>query len=433
MGHARLAAAVIAALLALPAAAQAATVSLTPGDEEEPPTLTYDAGAGEQNKLEVKVTGASAEVNDPGADSIVVGQNCQAQGAKKATCSLPSATARILRVVATLRDGNDTSDLSGASGDIDGGPGNDNLRGGELVDVLRGAGGGDTLRGMAGGDTLSDGDTTGSANKDTLDGGADADFVEYSARTATVTVDLADNAGDGEQGENDDISNVENVTGGQAADTIRGDAGTNILQGLAGDDTVDGRAGNDYLGGSDGGDTLVGGPGTDDLESGNGDDTLRLDNPIGEYDRLITCGAGKDTLVGLTAKPSIAISCEVGDLGFTFVIGLKPKKVTRTDVTLKIPCPDLYRASGRCKGSVVVEPTGAYARSEAVRKQQRYGARSFEIEGSSEKVRIPLNAAGRRQLRKSAFKLQFTINLKESATKTKRRFEWTSYLVRSFL
>ena len=430
--HARIAAAAVAAaFLALPAAASAATVTLVPASDEQPSILTYDAAAGESNKLDITVNGSTAEIADPGAGSITPGQNCAANGPKKATCTLPGG-ANIQEVVAELGDGNDTADVSGASTDLTGGTGDDTLRGGALRDILRGGGGTDTLRGNAGTDTLVDGDVSGSADRDTLDGGADNDFVSYD-RTAPVIVDLADNAGDGETGEDDRLTDVENVSGGRGNDTLRGDAGPNVLQGGEGDDTAEGREGDDYLGGFTGNDTLSGGPGRDDIEAGAGDDTLRLDNPAGTYDRLLTCGDGRDTIAGLAAAPSVAITCELGDFGFSFVTGLKPKKVTRRSVTLKIPCPEPYRRDGRCKGSVIVEPTGAYRRSAADRKKQRYGARSFSLGAKGAKVTIPLNAAGRRQLRKSAFKLQFTINLKETDTRTKRRFEWTSYLVRSFL
>ena len=431
--HARLAAAIAAAaLFIVPATAQASTVSLSPGGGDEAPTLTYTAVAGEANKLDVKVTGSTAEVNDAGAN-ITPGQGCVSVNAKKATCSLQSATAKILLVSATLLDGNDTSDLTGADGDVDGGTGNDTLRGGPTRDILRGGGGNDDLRGGAGADTLSDGDTTGAANKDDIDGGTDVDFVDYSARTAPVIVDLASGPGDGEAGENENLKGIENVTGGSANDSIRGDENPNVLQGFIGDDTADGRGGNDYLGGSAGKDTLIGAAGVDDLESGDGDDTLRLDNPAGEYDRLITCGDGKDTIVGITAAPSVSINCEIGDFGFGFVSGLKPKKVGTKEVTVKIPCPDAYRKDGACKGSIVVEPKSAYNKSEADRKAQRFGAAKFKITGSSAKVKITLNSKGQKELKKSAFKLQFGVNLKETATNTKRRFEWTSYLVRAFL
>jgi hypothetical protein len=430
-----IAAALAAAAVAVPASASASTVMLAPGDEETATIIEYRATGGEANKLDVTVAadGRTAEVSDAGAGAITPGANCAAQNAKKVTCTAPPGAPRILQVDAELQDGNDTFDVAGAGSAVDGGVGNDTLRGGELADLMRGGTGTDTLRGNAGPDTLFDGDVPGqSVNKDTLDGGADVDFVAYSDRTAGVTVDLTAASGNGEPGENDEIEGIENVSGGHGDDIIRGDAGPNILQGADGNDTVEARDGNDVVFTSTGNDTIVGGAGVDDLESGEGDDTIRLENPVGQYDRLITCGTGKDTIVGLAGKPSVSIECELGDFGFGFVTGLKPKKVTTEIVTLKIPCPDAFKRDGACKGSVIVEPTGAYARSDADRKKQRYGAKEFRITKTT-KVSIRLNAAGRKQLRKSAFKLQFTINLKETATSTKRRFEWTSYLVRSFL
>ena len=427
--------ALVAALLVLPAFASASTVKLEPGGDEEPTLITYTAAMGEANKVDITVAadGRTAEINDPGADSVVPGTNCAAQNAKRVTCTVPANAPRVGLVTADLLEGNDTFDLAGAPSSVDGGAGNDDLRGGELTDIFRGGTGTDDLRGNAGNDTLFDTDVSGqSVNKDTFNGGLGTDAVTYSDRAAGVTVDLANPSGDGEPGENDDLEGIENVSGGNGADTIRGDGNVNILSGGNGDDTVDGRDANDIVHGGTGNDQLIGGAGTDDIEAEEGDDVLRLENPAGQYDRLLTCGDGKDTIVGLAGKPSVSINCEVGDFGFGFLTGLKPKKVTTEIVTLKIPCPDAFKRDAACKGSIVVEPTGAYGRSDADRKKQRYGAKEFRITKSS-KVSIRLNSAGRKQLRKSAFKLQFTINLKETATNTKRRFEWTSYLVRSFL
>ncbi|HEX8054696.1 MAG TPA: calcium-binding protein [Thermoleophilaceae bacterium] len=431
MKHVQLAAVVAAVSLALPASASASKVDLLLGGNEDPSTIEYTAAAGEQNKLDVKVAadGRSAEISDPGAGTVTPGDNCTAQNAKKVTCTVTGTNPKLLTVYATLLDGNDTFDITGSGSSVNGGDGNDELRGGPLDDGLRGGGGTDELRGNAGSDALYDGDTSGAANKDTLDGGPGDDTVVYE-RTAGVVVDLADPAGDGEPGENDALVAIENVGGGSGNDQLRGDAGPNRLGGALGDDTIDGRAGDDWVTGFEGNDTLIGGPGRDDIEGGDGDDTLRLENPAGQYDRLLTCSAGKDTIVGITAAPSVEAGCETGDFGFGFVAGLRPKKVTTSSVTIKIPCPDAYRAGSACKGSVVVEPKGAYAKDAATRAKQRYGVKKFSIGGSSAKVTIALNSAGRKQLKKSAFKLQFSIRMKETATKTKRQFEWTSYVVR---
>jgi Ca2+-binding RTX toxin-like protein len=407
-------------------------VSLDPGGDELPVAVDYKAAAGEANKLDVVINGKVAEISDPGATSITAGANCTSVNPKKVTCTNPGTDA-IDVFLGDLGDGNDTFAISGGSANVGGGPGNDELTGGALDDTLRGGGGTDTLDGRDGPDILSDDDTSGAANKDTYEGGGGNDFVSYAVRTAGVTVDLVNPAGHGEPGENDSISGTENVSGGAGPDKLFGTLGDNILAAGPGNDEAHGRDGVDSLSGFDGNDLLVGGAGRDDLEGGEGDDTLRLENPAGQYDRLITCDDGKDTVVGITAAPSVGISCELGDFGFGFVNNLKPKSVGTKSVTLKIACPEAYRKDGVCKGSVVVEPKSAYNKTAAERKKNRFGTAKFAIDGASGKVKINLNSKGRKELKKGAFKLQFHINMKETATATKRQFEWTSYLVRAFL
>lgn len=420
----------VAAALTIPSAATAATVQLEPGDAESGSRLEYDAAPGEANKLDVKVTGPTAEISDPGAN-IAPGANCTATNAKKVTCTNPAGP-RVDGLHVKLLDENDTFQVAGVFASVDAGPGNDTLDGGELTDVFIGGGGTDTLRGHGGNDWLSDGDTSGSADRDTLDGGEGVDSVSYATRTATVNVDLADDAGDGESGENDTLVSIAGATGGSGDDVIRGTDESAGLDGGFGDDLVDGRGGDDLVLGRPGNDTVIGGPGRDDVEGEEGNDVLRLENPPGQHDKLVSCGDGKDTVVGVQVSPFTPVSCEVGDWGFGYVASPTPAKVTSRTVTLRIPCPDAYRRDGVCKGSVVVEPKGAYLRSDAERRKNRYGARKFAITKKSA-VTIELDSDGRRQLRKSTFKLQFTVRMKETATGTKRSFEWTSLVVKSFL
>jgi Ca2+-binding RTX toxin-like protein len=426
----RLIAAIAATFFVVPAIASASTVGLETSDPDNPPRITYTAANGEANKLDVKVTGATAEISDPGAGSITPGANCAPVNPKKVTCTDPKGET-IFVITASLGDGGDTASIAGTRSSVDGGPGNDTLNGGELGDFLNGGGGTDTLHGNAGGDNLGDGDPSGAANKDTLDGGADADSIDYSKRVGNVTVDLAAGVG-GEAGENDVLDSIESAGGGTGNDIIRGTDGVNALAGGTGNDEVDGRGGDDIVNGEPGNDTLIGAAGVDDIEGGDGDDTLRLENPAGQYDRLTLCGAGNDTIIGVTASPFVEMGCEVGDFGFGYAAPLKPKAFNTTSVTLKIPCPDAYKKNGVCKGSVVVEPKGAYLKSSSYRKAHRYGVAKFSISKSSAKVKITLNSAGRKQLKKSAFKLQFHLNLKETASGTKREFEWTSYVVKAF-
>ena len=423
------AAALSAAALTIPSAASASTVSLNVGDDEDGSSITYTAAAGEANKLDVKVTGQTAEISDAGAN-ITPGANCTAVNAKKVTCTTTRPS--IDSLVATLLDGNDSADVAGVFSRIEAGVGNDDLNGGEKTDVFDGGGGNDTLRGNAGNDSLTDGDTSGAANKDTLDGGDGDDTVVYESRTATVVVDLASNGGDGEAGENDTLTSIENAGGGSGNDVIRGTDGINGLTGGAGNDEIDGRAGDDLVIGEAGDDTLIGAAGHDELHGLEGNDVLRLDNPASPYDRVIACGEGKDTVVGVTVAPSLPVTCEVGDWGFGYVASPMPSKITSRTVTLRIPCPDAFKRDGRCTGSVVAEPKSAYLRTDAQRKANRYGVRKFSISKKTS-VAITLNSAGQRQLRKSSFKMQFRVNLKETATKTKRSFEWTDYVVKAGL
>ena len=124
-------------------------------------------------------------------------------------------------------------------------------------------------------DTLIDGDSTGAADADALNGRGDADTVSYATRTASVRVDLADPAPDGERGENDVLRSVERVRGGAAGDWIGGTSGFNSLDGLGGDDRIFGRAGTDFISGGAGDDELTGGDGPDTITGNSGADELR--------------------------------------------------------------------------------------------------------------------------------------------------------------
>jgi hypothetical protein len=439
MNLARLTTALIAALLFGAAPAAASTVRLDPGGGEDASTVTYTAAPGEANKVSVAVDGAKATIDDPGASSITVQQGCTQVTPKRATCDLQSSTDSIRQVVADLGDGGDTFDLTAGTtfvgSQVKGGPGNDTLNGGPYADGLNGGGGTDTLHGGDGQDFLVDGDVTGAADGDVLDGGpGEFDLLSYGERTAPVTVDLATAGPAGEAGEGDTISGFESVSGGQAGDTLRGNEASNALSGAGGDDTLDGRGGNDQLFSGAGNDTVIGGAGVDDLETEGGDDLIRLENPPGVHDREIFCGDGDDLVEGLTAAPSVFLDCETTDLGFGIVRKTLPRRVTTTYVAVSIPCPAAFRdAQNVCAGKLQVEPKGAYGKSTSTRFKQRYGATAFRFKTGSAKITVKLNAAGRKQLRKEFFKLQFTLRLTETASGTVKQIEWTQNLSRAFL
>lgn len=182
------------------------------------------------------------------------------------------------------------------------------IDGGAGDDTIEGLGGGDTLIGGAGNDWLSygqsgaavtvelvakgvaitsggdaDGDTAtlfenivGSANADELtgdsgnnmiaggvgndiiDGGAGNDTVNYSylgagsQLTITLGANGAASTATYTNGDEDTLSNIENLIGGSENDIWTGNSGVNIFKAGAGDDTLNGGGGKDTLDGGDG-------------------------------------------------------------------------------------------------------------------------------------------------------------------------------------
>jgi Ca2+-binding RTX toxin-like protein len=180
--------------------------------------------------------------------------------------------------VETVKGGSGNDTLTGTAGTqtLFGGAGNDTLDGGA---------GDDVLNGDAGNDTFSEGSSP--SGSDVFNGGAGTDKVDYSSRTAAVTVTIDATADDGEAMEADKVAvDVENVSTGTGADTITGSASDNVLDGGAGIDTISG---------ADGNDTLVGGLGADTLNGGNGNDTFS-EGAVTNGGDTMNGGAGVDTV-----------------------------------------------------------------------------------------------------------------------------------------
>ncbi|MFN8112402.1 MAG: hypothetical protein U0R51_04305 [Solirubrobacterales bacterium] len=289
------------ALLAMPAAAHAADVTISGG------TLTYQAGPGEANTAVIAEQQTTAVatiyfVGDQNPDVTVNASGapgCLATPAglglpKGYLCTVPIVTP-ITSLVENLGDGNDTgvinSGADGPAGTIDGGPGNDTLVGG--------------------------------AEDDTLQGGGDTDnaaYVGISAagitRTDPVTAALptgsSPSTGNGQDGENDSIAaDVEDLTGGNGDDTLTGNDGANTIAGSPPPGTPDV---DPQPAGTDSKDTIAGGGGADTLLAGDsgsasgqaGDDTIvggRSFNGVttvdggGDDDTLVS-GLGSDELIG---------------------------------------------------------------------------------------------------------------------------------------
>lgn len=340
------------ALALLPAAASAATITKTDA------TITYIADAQEINDVSISLAGDVYTVNEqgnaPGKGGITVkdGGGCQvATQGNTTTATCPAAgvtlldvetgdqgdTVRILAPTASRILGGDGIDsLTGGDGPdqifgevgtdtLNGGGGDDQLSGGADDDTLNGGAGNDTLNGDDQNDTLNgdDGDDTlkGGAGGDALNGGAGRDTADYSDRGNPLTITIDGQAGDGEQGENDNVgTDVENVNGGGGNDTITGSDADNTLNGNGGNDTLNGLGGADQLNGGDGDDVLNGGAGPDTLSGGNGTDRVSYeattvpvrvtldgrpgDGPAGENDNVgadvesVMGGSAADVLIG---------------------------------------------------------------------------------------------------------------------------------------
>ncbi|MGH2808994.1 MAG: plastocyanin/azurin family copper-binding protein, partial [Actinomycetota bacterium] len=146
-------------------------------------------------------------------------------------------------------------------------------------DVIDGMGGADNESGDAGYDYFVQSGTTANGS-DIMQGGADADIVDYSSRTGAITVSLdgtaTANDGVGGAAEGDKVV-AEDVIGGSAGDTITGDAERNILEGGGGVDTLLGAGDRDFLVGGPGGDTLNGGTGKDGVSYHTATSGLTID------------------------------------------------------------------------------------------------------------------------------------------------------------
>jgi Ca2+-binding RTX toxin-like protein len=257
---------------------------------------------------------------------------------------------------------NDNADvLEGQAGDdrLVASGGDDVLDGGEGNDTLEGASGNDRVLGGPGDDALRpDGYET--QGRDVVDGGPGVDEItsDWSTRLLgdpepLLAVTLGGGADDGRPGEGDDVSGVERLVmskGGRFVGTdageyvklhqvgddgeLIGNGGDDELRGGDGTDKIDGGTGADKLDGGFGDDTITGGPGRDaisaDLAGGDcgplwckhpfGNDTVEARD--GEADS-IACGEGADRVVA-DAVDTVASDCERVERPIVPVVPPKP-------------------------------------------------------------------------------------------------------------
>jgi RTX calcium-binding nonapeptide repeat (4 copies) len=396
--------------------------------------IDYHAAPGEANRVVLtQVDDLTIGVTDPGA-VIVAGRSCRSLGAHTAQCSVAGLGDYNGLIGANVRAGDldDVIDSRGPGLSADGGPGDDTLQSSSLATgILNGGGGRDTLLGGTNRDTLTDGDTSGAADDDVLDGREGGAIVSYASRTAPVRVDLADPGPDGEPGERDTLRSVDGATGGRASDELHGDDGSNQIAGGPGDDRLVGRGGDDFVEGGPGADRVAaqagedfvdgqrdddsvsGGDGSDVLDGGRDDDRLRGgDGPDVLRAGASRCGSGLDS-ASPARNDRVGRGCEEaafdlrmrkGELGDSKRVVARPYPSVRGGASLvfRVQCPyldlDGQPIPVALRGTLRIRTPGG--RTLGVGRIQDAGCgRRGDIEDESRlpwvRVAVPLEAAGR--------------------------------------
>lgn len=136
----------------------------------------------------------------------------------------------------------------------------------------------------------------------TIDGQAGANWLDYIGYTTTsANVDLSFGTAQGVPG---GISNITNVLGGAAGETITGDSNANLLDGRGGADTILGLVGDDLIVGGTGDDLLLdGGAGNDvyQISDNEGNDNIADSGPAVDIDVLDLRTATSDLHVNVQA------------------------------------------------------------------------------------------------------------------------------------
>jgi len=178
--------------------------------------------------------------------------------------------------------GTGSDHLKGDGGDdvIHGGGDNDLINGGRGDDILYGDGGDDVFvhTGVDGWDRYDGGTGTDAINIGSLGGYASygivkiksMDSVEQIANTSGQDVDIWVDGSIDFSGTT--LTNIRDIKGQSANDTIIASQQGNDVYGGAGNDIIDGMGGNDILRGDDGDDVLIGNVGSDQLYGGAGAD-----------------------------------------------------------------------------------------------------------------------------------------------------------------
>ena len=203
------------------------------------------------------------------------------------------------------------------------------FHGGAGIDHLTGGAGNDTFKYVVG-----DG-------ADTIDGGVGSNTLDYTGTASAVSVDLGAGTATGFGGGG--FTNIQNVVGGSAGDTLTGDAGANKFTGGGGNDTLIGGGGNDtavyatslaladlnYNGAS--GWTVNGGAsgGTDTVKGIEFIEFVQQNNQPGRF--VLIDGAGDNGFVDVQAAVAAGAGTQPGD---TFVFAAPPAPTVPIVVSL---------------------------------------------------------------------------------------------------
>lgn len=409
-----------ATTFAVPAVASASTASVAGG------AIVYSGGS-EANSLSVTYSTGSYLIDDPAAPARTPGPGCTVEGTK-----FRCDAAAVAAFQFDTGEGDDTLlNLTLTPTRVSAGAGNDTIASGGGNDTIDGGAGNDALNGGFGDDTF-----TADSGADLYEGSFGNDTVDYSARSAGVTVTLGGEANDGEPNEGDDLRSIGRVLGG---------SGNDVLAGSSSDETLSGGPGDDVLSGAGGADQLDGGAGVDTFDGGSGADVLRARDGVAESG---SCGPDVD-LYEIDAVDTLTEDCEGYVPGTTGTDGLPGSGTTaggaagninsvfttpialtidprpapfdgeRGIVSVSVQCPAGLAAG--CVGTVTLAIVEAGGKSRVVasrrRKLTRVGSKGFKVRGGARKtLPVRLSRRGRRSLAKRRrAKLQLTVALQTPA------------------
>jgi choice-of-anchor C domain-containing protein len=158
-------------------------------------------------------------------------------------------------------------------------------------DILRGDDGNNLFDGKDGNDVLE-----GRGGNDRIYGGSGIDTASYESAPAAVNVrmDLQGKYQNTGGAGYDKLISIENVTGSQFDDYVRGGEDNNVIHGLDGNDYINARGGNDIVDGGAGDDRLHGSSGRDTVSFLSATSSVTVKLSI--VDAQDTGGAGTDTI-----------------------------------------------------------------------------------------------------------------------------------------